>query len=29
MQIMGQGFPLMVHNTDRVTTLSGVKKSGE
>jgi hypothetical protein len=28
MQIMGQGFPLMAHNTDRVPTLSGVKRSG-
>jgi hypothetical protein len=27
MQIMGQGFPLMAHNTDRVPTLSGVKRS--
>jgi hypothetical protein len=27
-QIMGQGFPLMAHNTDRVPTLSGVERNG-
>jgi hypothetical protein len=26
MQIMGQGFPLMAHNTGRVPTLSEVKE---
>jgi hypothetical protein len=26
---MGQGFPLMAHNTDRVPTLSKVKRDGE
>ena len=29
MQIVGQGFPLMAHNTDRVPTLSGAKRDGE
>jgi hypothetical protein len=28
MQIMGQGFPLMAHNTDRVPTLSEMEESG-
>jgi hypothetical protein len=29
MRVMGQGFPLMAHNTDRVPTLSGVERGGE
>jgi hypothetical protein len=27
MQVMGQGFPFMAHETNRVPTLSGVKGS--
>jgi hypothetical protein len=29
MQIMGQGFPLMACNTDRVSTLSEIKRDGK